>query len=37
MEQIIKRGGQAGISGRFVIGMPHRAVCLCWANVMQKP
>ncbi|CTQ49019.1 2-oxoglutarate dehydrogenase E1 component [Jannaschia donghaensis] len=36
MEQIIKRGGQLGLSD-VVIGMPHRGRLSVLANVMQKP
>ncbi len=36
MEQIIKRGGQLGLSD-IVIGMPHRGRLSVLANVMQKP
>jgi 2-oxoglutarate dehydrogenase E1 component len=36
MEQIIKRGGQLGLT-EIVIGMPHRGRLSVLANVMQKP
>ena len=36
MEQIIKRGGQLGLSD-IVIGMPHRGRLSVLANVMNKP
>ncbi len=36
MEQIIKRGGQLGVTD-IVIGMPHRGRLSVLANVMQKP
>ena len=36
MEQIIKRGGQLGLSD-IVIGMPHRGRLSVLANVMEKP
>ena len=36
MEQIIKRGGQLGLSD-IVIGMPHRGRLSVLANVMAKP
>ena len=36
MEQVIKRGGQLGIS-EIVIGMPHRGRLNVLANVMHKP
>ena len=36
MEQVIKRGGQLGISD-IIIGMPHRGRLNVLANVMHKP
>jgi len=37
MEQIIKRGGQLGMSRTLSSVCPHRGVLVCAGNVMQKP